>query len=263
MFWNTFFFLAPNTRDLDVFLRKQESGFGFRVLGGDGPDQPVSETAHSYLIVLLLEWSCSVILVSHHPIRAVQWWQNWSNHCLPFRDQELVRITFIFSPLCGLRSPRFSALSATEPVLGHGFSSGRGRWSCFYGSCCVSEPSDGPCWRPAFAHCHLVPAVALAQAVPGFNDLVCWAQRRILGSSWVEGSGCSSCQNFVRPLLFLQSSETRFEMASHPFIPCFSHWIFRHALSWRQLGRCHCRHPWIVCSPRAGFRRCPSIFKHA
>lgn len=42
-----FFFLAPNTRDLDVFLRKQESGFGFRVLGGDGPDQPVSETAHS------------------------------------------------------------------------------------------------------------------------------------------------------------------------------------------------------------------------
>ncbi|XP_041323308.1 membrane-associated guanylate kinase, WW and PDZ domain-containing protein 3 isoform X3 [Pyrgilauda ruficollis] len=30
-----------NTRDLDVFLRKQESGFGFRVLGGDGPDQPI------------------------------------------------------------------------------------------------------------------------------------------------------------------------------------------------------------------------------
>ncbi|NP_001012715.1 membrane-associated guanylate kinase, WW and PDZ domain-containing protein 3 isoform 2 [Gallus gallus] len=31
----------PNTRDLDVFLRKQESGFGFRVLGGDGADQPI------------------------------------------------------------------------------------------------------------------------------------------------------------------------------------------------------------------------------
>ncbi|CAJ0947515.1 unnamed protein product [Ranitomeya imitator] len=31
----------PNTKDLDVFLRKQESGFGFRVLGGDGPDQAV------------------------------------------------------------------------------------------------------------------------------------------------------------------------------------------------------------------------------
>ncbi|NXT59887.1 MAGI3 protein, partial [Chaetops frenatus] len=31
----------PNTRDLDVFLRKQESGFGFRVRGGDGPDQPI------------------------------------------------------------------------------------------------------------------------------------------------------------------------------------------------------------------------------
>ncbi|XP_073175572.1 membrane-associated guanylate kinase, WW and PDZ domain-containing protein 3 isoform X2 [Lepidochelys kempii] len=31
----------PNTKDLDVFLRKQESGFGFRVLGGDGPDQSI------------------------------------------------------------------------------------------------------------------------------------------------------------------------------------------------------------------------------
>ncbi|XP_062999441.1 membrane-associated guanylate kinase, WW and PDZ domain-containing protein 3 isoform X2 [Elgaria multicarinata webbii] len=31
----------PNTKDLDVFLRKQESGFGFRVLGGDGPDQTI------------------------------------------------------------------------------------------------------------------------------------------------------------------------------------------------------------------------------
>ncbi|KAK6470602.1 membrane-associated guanylate kinase [Huso huso] len=32
----------PNTRDLDVFIkRKQDSGFGFRVLGGEGPEQPV------------------------------------------------------------------------------------------------------------------------------------------------------------------------------------------------------------------------------
>nr|XP_019965263.1 PREDICTED: membrane-associated guanylate kinase, WW and PDZ domain-containing protein 3-like [Paralichthys olivaceus] len=31
-----------NTKDLDVFIkRNQESGFGFRVLGGEGPDQPV------------------------------------------------------------------------------------------------------------------------------------------------------------------------------------------------------------------------------
>uniref|UniRef100_A0AAZ3SHT7 Membrane-associated guanylate kinase, WW and PDZ domain-containing protein 3 n=1 Tax=Oncorhynchus tshawytscha TaxID=74940 RepID=A0AAZ3SHT7_ONCTS len=33
---------SPNTKDLDVFIkRNQESGFGFRVLGGEGPDQPV------------------------------------------------------------------------------------------------------------------------------------------------------------------------------------------------------------------------------
>ncbi|XP_054912720.1 membrane-associated guanylate kinase, WW and PDZ domain-containing protein 3a isoform X1 [Poeciliopsis prolifica] len=32
----------PNAKDLDVFIkRNQESGFGFRVLGGEGPDQPV------------------------------------------------------------------------------------------------------------------------------------------------------------------------------------------------------------------------------
>nr|XP_033774166.1 membrane-associated guanylate kinase, WW and PDZ domain-containing protein 3 isoform X3 [Geotrypetes seraphini] len=31
----------PNAKDLDVFLRKQESGFGFRVLGGDGSDQSI------------------------------------------------------------------------------------------------------------------------------------------------------------------------------------------------------------------------------
>lgn len=63
-----YFVLAPNTRDLDVFLRKQESGFGFRVLGGDGPDQPVSETVYSYLHVILqyYHWndSYSVILIS-------------------------------------------------------------------------------------------------------------------------------------------------------------------------------------------------------
>lgn len=37
------FFAAANTKDLDVFIkRNQESGFGFRVLGGEGPEQPVS-----------------------------------------------------------------------------------------------------------------------------------------------------------------------------------------------------------------------------
>ncbi|XP_078098119.1 membrane-associated guanylate kinase, WW and PDZ domain-containing protein 3-like isoform X2 [Mustelus asterias] len=30
-----------NTKDIDIFLRKLESGFGFRVLGGDGRDTPV------------------------------------------------------------------------------------------------------------------------------------------------------------------------------------------------------------------------------
>lgn len=49
---SVFFFLfasllsaALNTKDLDVFIkRNQESGFGFRVLGGEGPDQPVGNS---------------------------------------------------------------------------------------------------------------------------------------------------------------------------------------------------------------------------
>lgn len=40
--------LAPNTKDIDIFLRKLESGFGFRVLGGDGADTPVS-VSHSFI----------------------------------------------------------------------------------------------------------------------------------------------------------------------------------------------------------------------
>lgn len=44
----TFFLLsaAPNTKELDVYIkRNQESGFGFRVLGGEGPDQPVGNSS--------------------------------------------------------------------------------------------------------------------------------------------------------------------------------------------------------------------------
>lgn len=38
-FWST----EPHTKDIDVFLKRDiETGFGFRVLGGDGPQQPVS-----------------------------------------------------------------------------------------------------------------------------------------------------------------------------------------------------------------------------
>lgn len=56
-FW---FSLAPNTKDLDVFLRKQESGFGFRVLGGEGPDQSVSSDASGFVHSYELLGSCLV-----------------------------------------------------------------------------------------------------------------------------------------------------------------------------------------------------------
>lgn len=43
----------PHTKDIDVFLKRDiETGFGFRVLGGEGPQQPVS---YNILDVLLNE----------------------------------------------------------------------------------------------------------------------------------------------------------------------------------------------------------------
>lgn len=48
-----FLWVAPNTKDLDVFIkRNQESGFGFRVLGGEGPDQPVSGIHLNVMLLL-------------------------------------------------------------------------------------------------------------------------------------------------------------------------------------------------------------------
>lgn len=35
---------GPDYKELDVHLRRMESGFGFRILGGDEPGQPVSLT---------------------------------------------------------------------------------------------------------------------------------------------------------------------------------------------------------------------------
>lgn len=36
------FMPGPDYKELDVHLRRMESGFGFRILGGDEPGQPVS-----------------------------------------------------------------------------------------------------------------------------------------------------------------------------------------------------------------------------
>ena len=35
------FMPGPDYKELDVHLRRMESGFGFRILGGDEPGQPV------------------------------------------------------------------------------------------------------------------------------------------------------------------------------------------------------------------------------
>lgn len=37
------FSAVPQYKELDVFIKRdQETGFGFRVLGGEGPEQPVN-----------------------------------------------------------------------------------------------------------------------------------------------------------------------------------------------------------------------------
>lgn len=44
---------GPDYKELDVHLRRMESGFGFRILGGDEPGQPVSYFFLTFLFVVL------------------------------------------------------------------------------------------------------------------------------------------------------------------------------------------------------------------
>lgn len=40
---NSFYFLAvPDYQEQDIFLWRKETGFGFRILGGNEPGEPVS-----------------------------------------------------------------------------------------------------------------------------------------------------------------------------------------------------------------------------
>ena len=56
----------PHTQDIDVFLKRDiETGFGFRVLGGEAPEQPVRtntqsgrfSTTHSHPGVAMATWT--------------------------------------------------------------------------------------------------------------------------------------------------------------------------------------------------------------
>lgn len=44
---------GPDYKELDVHLRRMESGFGFRILGGDEPGQPVSYFSQTFLVMCL------------------------------------------------------------------------------------------------------------------------------------------------------------------------------------------------------------------
>lgn len=68
-------------QDMEVHLRRQKSGFGFRVLGGDEVGQPVSpetrekarmemgvEPCHFLLSNPLHRWSLVMVLEVHHPV---------------------------------------------------------------------------------------------------------------------------------------------------------------------------------------------------
>lgn len=43
---------GPDYKELDVHLRRMESGFGFRILGGDEPGQPVSYFFLAFLFII-------------------------------------------------------------------------------------------------------------------------------------------------------------------------------------------------------------------
>lgn len=230
-----FFSLAPNTRDLDVFLRKQESGFGFRVLGGDGPDQPVSEAAHSYLIVLLLEWFYPVILISHHPIQAVQWWQNWSICYLPFRDQELVLPSF-FPLFVGSSLQGSVPFPLPSPSLAVVF--------------CQAEDTGGVSTAVAVS-CSPRKGCAGAQPLLIVTWSQWWPWHRVCPDSVVgvrctvahpgkQGSGRKQLlllSKFHKAVPFLAAQWNEVWDGDTPLLfSASSHWIFTYALHWRQLG---------------------------
>uniref|UniRef100_A0A803TNU3 Membrane-associated guanylate kinase, WW and PDZ domain-containing protein 2 n=1 Tax=Anolis carolinensis TaxID=28377 RepID=A0A803TNU3_ANOCA len=62
----------PDYKDLDVHLRRMESGFGFRILGGDEPGQPVSGFSLTFHFVALIS------LLS---VRKISLWLYWNEPC--------------------------------------------------------------------------------------------------------------------------------------------------------------------------------------
>lgn len=133
------------------------------------------------------------------------------------------RLPFFFFPLHGwLQSARLPCpFRYLESVFGSGFVCQAGNTDGVSVVVAVSwEHSKGQCWRPAFACFHLIPMVVLAQNAP-WQSSVCCARWRMLGSRWVEGSGCLPCKNSVRPFFWIQPSETRRDLGlcCNPFFP--------------------------------------------
>lgn len=49
VFNSAFYYPVPQYKELDVFIKRdQETGFGFRVLGGEGAEQPVSPYSNPF-----------------------------------------------------------------------------------------------------------------------------------------------------------------------------------------------------------------------
>lgn len=62
--WICTYSTEPHTKDIDVFLKRDiETGFGFRVLGGEGPQQPVSLQRSCRKIDRILKYN-TVVLTS-------------------------------------------------------------------------------------------------------------------------------------------------------------------------------------------------------
>lgn len=91
----SYFIPGPDYKDLDVHLRRMESGFGFRILGGDEPGQPVSCFFITFHFISLVFFELSE---KHHFISGSYW--NGSFSCSDVEKDRSPKLSASPSQIC-------------------------------------------------------------------------------------------------------------------------------------------------------------------
>lgn len=55
------FFSVPDYQEQDIFLWRKDTGFGFRILGGNEPGEPVSTKQFQLVLSFVLRQYCTIV----------------------------------------------------------------------------------------------------------------------------------------------------------------------------------------------------------